>query len=212
MPTWDELDRLTKPRQILVVLAAWVVSLVLRAALDATDPDTLGWTTYIVQLALMGVLVAMCIGRILVLFRSGGDARNAGTGRSDEQTRDGPLVTERSVIIAMIAAVVILRVIRGRGTGDLDAVAFAGQLTAVALLVVVGIRRIVLMLRGRSEFSAWPGFWLSLFVMTAGAMLRRDVSPSFEIVAFVGFLATLVFLLIGIYKAVRHRRSSKVGA
>lgn len=206
MPTWDELDLLTKPRQILVVLAAWIFSLVLRGALDATDPDTLGWTTYLFQLALMGVLVAMCVGRILVLFHSGVEAREGGVGRSDEQKRDGPLVTERSVIIAMIAAVVILRVIRGRGTGDLDTVALVGQLTAVAVLVVIGVRRIVLMVRGRSAFSAWPGFWLCLVASTAAATESQDLSSLFGFIAHLTLGAALALLLIGIYMAVRQRR------
>jgi len=206
MPTWDELDRLTKPRQILVVLAAWIVSLVLRGVLDATDPDTLGWTTYVFQLALMGVLVAMCIGRTLVLFHRAVEDRNPEVGGSVAQRRDGPLVTERSVIIALIAAVVILRVIRGRGTGDLDAVAFAGQLTAVALLVAVGIRRVVLMLRGRSEVSVWPLFWLCLFASTALTQVSEDPSSLLQVVMSLPLFAALVLLVIGIYKAVKHRR------
>jgi len=206
MPTWDELDRLTKPRQILVVLAAWIVSLVLRGVLDATDPDTLGWTTYFLQLVLMGVLAAMCVGRTLVLFHRGVEDRNPEVGGSVAQRRDGQLVTERSVIIALIAAVVILRVIRGRGTGDLDAVAFAGQLTAVALLVAVGIRRVVLMLRGRSEVSVWPLFWLCLFASTALTQVSEDPSSLLQVVMSLPLFAALVLLVIGIYKAVKRRR------
>lgn len=206
MPTWDELDRLTKPRQILVVLAAWIASLVLRGVLDATDPDTLGWTTYFLQLALMGVLVAMCIGRTLVLFHRGVEDRNPEVGGSVEQRRAGPLVTERSVIIALIAAVVILRVIRGRGTGDLDAVALGVQLGATGLLVAIGFRRVFLMVRGRSEFSMWPWVWLCLFISTAVAATGQGDSTAYD-VAFGLVLALAVALLVmAVYGAVKHRQ------
>ena len=206
MPTWDELGRLTKPRQILVVLAAWIVSLVLRGVLDATDPDTLGWTTYVFQLALMGVLVAMCIGRTLVLFHRAVEDRNPEVGGSVAQRRDGPLVTERSVIIALIAAVVIGNVIRGRGTGDLDTVALGVQLGAAGLLVAIGFRRVFLMVRGRSEFSMWPWVWLCLFISTAVAFTGQGDSTAYD-VAFGLVLALAVALLVmAVYGAVKHRQ------
>lgn len=196
MPTWSDLDRYTEPRRILIVLGGLIAVVVLRGALDATDPDTLGWATYVVQFPLMLALVGLCIGRILVLSHSGVESRQAGE----------PAVTERFLVIALIIVVVGAPVIRVEGRGDLDAVGLGVQLAATLVLLLIGARWVYRQFRSSSANSVWGWFWVSIAIFVAAGIVLPEDSLAFNLVGGPALVSALLLLIVGIYQAIRDRR------
>ena len=199
MPTWNELDQFTAPRRLLVLLAGLAVVIAIRASFDATEPDLIGWASWFVQLAFVIALAGLCIARVVFVVHH---RRKAGPDPE-------PVITERFVVIALIAAVLLIPVMRVRGSDDLDAVGLGVQLGAIGLLVAIGFRRMFLMIRGRSEFSMWPWVGVCLAISSALAATGQQDSTGYD-VAFVLVLVLAVALLVmAVYRAVKHRRDSR---
>jgi lysylphosphatidylglycerol synthetase-like protein (DUF2156 family) len=196
---WEELERLTDPRRLWLLLGGVAAMVALRAGLDATKPNAVGWASFFLFWTFALALVGLCIGRIALLLHNQRRTRRAG----------GPFATERSVVLGLVGASVVIRVLRGDGAGDLDTVAFVAQLVAIGLLVVIAIRRAILMILRRAAFSAWPWFWLSCFVAVAAPQIDPSGSTAFKVVAVLGVFSALAFLLIGAYRAITHKRRSK---
>ncbi len=131
MAAWDELDRATAVIRILVVLVGLIVVVAARVIFDATDDDALGWTGYFVQSVLVLALAGLCLGRLLVLSHNGVEAKKAGEPIS---------VSPRFVVVALVVVLFGVRVIRGDGQGDLDAVGLGIQLAALLGLVLIAAR------------------------------------------------------------------------
>ena len=192
--TWDKLDRLTEPTRLWSLLVGVAAVFAFRFAFDATEANAVGWASFALLWVLMLALAVLCIARVILLIRNSQQAWHAGE----------PVASERAVAIWIVSAALVIRVLRGDGTGDLDTVLFVAQLITIAALLAIVLRRVVRMVLGRSDFGVWPWFWLSVFISMG--VTRLPQSTALEVVVALSALSALLLLLVGIYNAIRRGR------
>lgn len=142
--TWDELDRRTEAKRLWILLVGVVAVFAFRVAFDATDADAVGWASFALLWVLILALAVLCIARVLLLIRNSQQAWHAGE----------PVASERAVVLGLVSAALVIRVLRGDGTGDLDTVALVAQLIATAALLAIGIRWLFRWVRAREQVGA----------------------------------------------------------